>query len=686
MRKFAAFILTTVTILSLVIIPTNARYFSDVNIGHWARESINYATDNGFIDPVSTYTFNPDGNFTRADVAKMIYRFEGSPAIATTTQFTDVSSTASYAKAVSWMASKGIMGGTSNTTFEPNTGIKRQDLAVVFFRYGNYLKTKQNGYIKNSVMEKQADITGFSDYSSITGYALEAVSWAVATKLITGEVGGLIEPKKIVVRETGAELLKRFGLYIVGMNWGTDNYSFTNSPINFTNTNYISPQHLSVLRGICNLMGEMSIYNDILTETNDIWEGACHGMCLSLILDKVGKLDINGAVDSINNAPYDLPVPKNYNQNKLVSLINFYHQLQGVSILINDFHENSSSVLGWTAFCEMLKERIDEYGIAQMGIEFTSGGWHALVVYDYIENANQYTFLVYDPNNGTGDNCLSASEVVINKHTFNCSLNKGGTTTSIKIAQFSSDFQNSTGGYAIYDLDSYYNDFNAGAANTVTDNYSDLVADSNSTMLISARCTDDFVIINDRGDALSYNNGEFSGDMDIVAMRPIIDGDSTCIEYVIKVHNSSYFICSSSDSYSEFAYMNGDVYSKISGSELQKVRINASGDIVLQGNNKTTYRMTTHSGINGANLIEISGFTNGNVSIKHDNSKIIIDNTDGIYSISTYDTDCYDIQTIRTDYNSQYACKSITISESINKSVSPVNVCTSLVEEIDLTK
>ena len=104
MRKFAAFILTTVTILSLVIIPTNARYFSDVNIGHWARESINYATDNGFIDPVSTYTFNPDGNFTRADVAKMIYRFEGSPAIATTTQFTDVSSTASYAKAVSWMA------------------------------------------------------------------------------------------------------------------------------------------------------------------------------------------------------------------------------------------------------------------------------------------------------------------------------------------------------------------------------------------------------------------------------------------------------------------------------------------------------------------------------------------------------------------------------------------------------
>lgn len=112
--------LSGATAFAIAAVPASAKYFSDVSIGHWARESINYVADNGFIDPVTSSTFDPDGTFTRADVAKMLYRFEGSPSVSVTSQFTDVSSSASYAKAVSWMYSKGIMTGITSTTFEVN--------------------------------------------------------------------------------------------------------------------------------------------------------------------------------------------------------------------------------------------------------------------------------------------------------------------------------------------------------------------------------------------------------------------------------------------------------------------------------------------------------------------------------------------------------------------------------------
>lgn len=90
--RLLTLVLSGATAFAIAALPASAKYFSDVSMGHWARESINYATDNGFIDSASSSTFDPDGTFTRADVAKMLYRFEGSPAVSVTSRFTDVSS------------------------------------------------------------------------------------------------------------------------------------------------------------------------------------------------------------------------------------------------------------------------------------------------------------------------------------------------------------------------------------------------------------------------------------------------------------------------------------------------------------------------------------------------------------------------------------------------------------------
>lgn len=469
-----------ITIISLASIPASAQYFTDVNIGHWARESINYATDNGYIDSASTYTFNPDGNFTRADVAKMIYRLENSPNIAVTSQFTDVSASASYAKAVSWMVANGIMNGTSSTTFAPNAGIKRQDLALVFFRYGGYLEDKENAYIKYNVMSKRADISGFTDASTVNAYAREAVKWAVATNIITGEVGGVIEPKKVVVRETGAEFLKRFGIFVEGINFSRDIYGFTNNDFEYDNY-YITNQHKSILYNYLENTGELDdeYDNDGLTvrdridaKINTPYGGSCFGVALTTLLNKVGKLDYTRHFGG-TSADYLSDIVTLSGNAALESAINYYQFSLFATGVRNDriasrcWKQNSSSA--WKDWIEDLPGIIDENGLILLSFGFATGtstsisAWHAVIIYDYKINTNGYTFYIYDPN------FLSRNEItatnVIESGVNTISLQYGSQT--ILACDYLCDFSNIYHRYNRYDLDSYYNDFNAGASSTL---------------------------------------------------------------------------------------------------------------------------------------------------------------------------------------------------------------------------
>lgn len=235
------------------------------------------------------------------------------------------------------MYSKGIMTGTTSTTFEPATGIKRQDLAVTLYRYANYVDDN-NGAIKRNALSKSADITGYSDYSKVYAYARDAMSWAVGVKLITGEVGGVLEPRKVVVRETGAEFLKRYGIFVEGINFDRDAYNFVNSSSNFTKGYYVNQTHKEILYYYIDLYGESESRNgySILDENGKLvdvtykeyvedfikhdWGGSCFGIAATVALNKLGKVDFVGDFGTTQNTLRDFT---GYNS-KLFSAINYY--------------------------------------------------------------------------------------------------------------------------------------------------------------------------------------------------------------------------------------------------------------------------------------------------------------------------------------------------------------------------
>ena len=178
--------------------------FADVNAGDWFYRDVLFSYEKGLMSGMDTAVFAPYANTTRAQIAVIFYRMEGSPAVEGENSFTDVvrdSGTAWFYDAVTWAQKNGIMGGYGNSSFAPNDPITREQLAAIFYRYAQYkgYDTTQGGMA----------IREFDDYESISDYAMGAMAWAVNTGLVKGD-SNLLYPKGTATRAELAALFHRF--------------------------------------------------------------------------------------------------------------------------------------------------------------------------------------------------------------------------------------------------------------------------------------------------------------------------------------------------------------------------------------------------------------------------------------------------------------------------------------------
>lgn len=178
--------------------------FADVNAGDWFYQDVLFSYEKGLMSGMDAAAFAPYANTTRAQIAVIFYRMEGSPAVEGENSFTDVvrdSGTAWFYDAVTWAQQNGIMGGYSNSSFAPNDPITREQLAAIFYRYAQYkgYDTTQGGMA----------IREFDDYESISDYAMGAMAWAVNTGLVKGD-SNLLYPKGTATRAEIAALFHRF--------------------------------------------------------------------------------------------------------------------------------------------------------------------------------------------------------------------------------------------------------------------------------------------------------------------------------------------------------------------------------------------------------------------------------------------------------------------------------------------
>ena len=175
--------------------------FTDIN-GHWAKEHILFAVSRGLFSGTSKTTFSPNTTLTRGMFVTALGRLAGiNPADYQNRKFTDVKANAYYSPYVNWAASKGIVSGTTSSTFAPDSSITREQMAVIMKNYADKM-----GY---SIPKTLAAVT-FADNAQISSWAKDAVKAMQQAGVLSGKENNRFDPQGNATRAEAATVLHRF--------------------------------------------------------------------------------------------------------------------------------------------------------------------------------------------------------------------------------------------------------------------------------------------------------------------------------------------------------------------------------------------------------------------------------------------------------------------------------------------
>ncbi len=157
--------------------------FTDVSVNAWYYEAVKYVYENGIMNGMDRYSFQPNGTLTRAMVWTMLARLDG----------VDTEGGNSwYAKAQEWATATGVSDGEN-----PTGEVTREQLITMLWRYaGSPTYT--------------ADLSGYVDTADISSWAEQAMCWAVATGVIEGDENAALTPKASTTRAQAAAMFMRF--------------------------------------------------------------------------------------------------------------------------------------------------------------------------------------------------------------------------------------------------------------------------------------------------------------------------------------------------------------------------------------------------------------------------------------------------------------------------------------------
>ena len=200
----AAGIETTGVIKVSVSTKTDSAQFKDVtrsNVGTWAADAVDFAYHFGLVSGVSKTEFAPNSPMTRAQLVTVLYRAAGSPSVTVSTNFEDLDVGSYYYSAVVWANVNGIVNGTSDTTFSPDSRLTRQQLAAILYRYARSFGG-DTSYIGN--------LSHFTDRHQVDSYATTPMIWAVSHEIISGTSDTTLSPLSTATRAQVVVILHRY--------------------------------------------------------------------------------------------------------------------------------------------------------------------------------------------------------------------------------------------------------------------------------------------------------------------------------------------------------------------------------------------------------------------------------------------------------------------------------------------
>ena len=177
--------------------------FQDLDSVPWARDAINALASSGLINGRSSTVFDPNATVTRAEFTKMICSAFGIASTPNASQtFTDVSPSDWYYGWVQAAVSYGIVNGVSDTAFDPNATIKRQDMATIMYR------AIQSFNMTSSLPSGTAKT--FADYDQIDDYAKASVTALSSASVINGTSDTTFEPYATATRAQAACIIYQY--------------------------------------------------------------------------------------------------------------------------------------------------------------------------------------------------------------------------------------------------------------------------------------------------------------------------------------------------------------------------------------------------------------------------------------------------------------------------------------------
>lgn len=141
--------------------------YAEIQAEGWPAAAVEYVAENGLMNGTDG-KFDGNGALTRAQMVRLLYNFEvavyGAPVVDTSINpFEDIDDVASWAlDAICWAVENGLVGGTTATTFEPDTPLSRGMMVTLFYRYIAFKGLEDKLYAeKISRADETVEVAGY---------------------------------------------------------------------------------------------------------------------------------------------------------------------------------------------------------------------------------------------------------------------------------------------------------------------------------------------------------------------------------------------------------------------------------------------------------------------------------------------------------------------------------------------
>ncbi len=186
----------SVTHFSKYAVASKTVGFSDVPSGEWFSAPIEFVAARELFSGVGEDQFAPYSFMTRAMFVSVLSRIEGSSINGyRSLPFTDVDINEWYGKPIAWAYANKIIN-TGVSLFNPNEPITREEMALILYNY----------IIHKNISMPVVNEENFSDMSSVSNEAKEAVSYMKKFGLISGVGSNTYAPQQTATRAQVAQI------------------------------------------------------------------------------------------------------------------------------------------------------------------------------------------------------------------------------------------------------------------------------------------------------------------------------------------------------------------------------------------------------------------------------------------------------------------------------------------------